>query len=500
MIAIFVVAQLNFLTFREPFLFSEGRVPVKVHDDHTTRGAGQHYRPYHNHNVDWPEGKAMEWEHPGKCDLRPSHVSDDCCFGGIAEYRFACAKHSKDTVYQVEQEFQSLLLASEAASTEVSSSSRCPICDIAEYLIRYNLTLTLEGDSVMSQTFVGMRCGFQRHGYRMSEMEKYTHRRNESLSYKYGMDYIFVSRFVRIQHNDNNSAENSTSKSEFSGQILYTKAYRALDADEHAYVWKNSDIVVFDHGLHWDVTRLATEFVTETVDYLTRLRHRPANLKLLVWRETSAQHFTNMVGGYWEPGFKNDRGSCTPFANESTNTTYMNLLLKAASTSDATTTPMRISDRSFTGLHLFNMRKICQLANLTLLNALEQDFLNIPLPGRQDNKNSKNNNNAMEEVIYLPTRFFQANLHYLHTKYPSKFGADCTHWCNTGILWDPTWRGLSRAMHRIFQQYNKLPSPEKSIQRAPGYPELAALRREQEAFPKAQVVFEVPRKTEHANQ
>ncbi|KAL7562793.1 hypothetical protein ACA910_020905 [Epithemia clementina (nom. ined.)] len=417
---------------------------------HSQRGrTGNSYSPftYNKSLLEWPAGKAMEWEYPGQCDLRPYYVPSVCCFGGIHVFQKAGCHVPNRSAHLSKLQEERL-----ETESQFANESPCHICDVAEYLIRYNWTLTMEGDSVTDQMVVGFRCALFRRGYRLTPMKTIDGGRNKSLWYKYGLDQLRFFRFiVNAESSSSRNSSNATAAPIFSGQLVYARAYRAMESHERAYVWSQSDIVVFDHGLHWAPDNLMTDFRKETADYLRT--PRPPNLKLLAWRETTAQHFIDKPGGHYMQGISSDK-ACTAWPDVPPNIQTNPKGLWADLVEAANSTSL---DRFSTGLNLFNMRKACELANLTLLNALDKDFVHIPLPNSSGVTNQKN------ELVYLPTRSYTANLHYLH---PHGEKHDCTHFCNTAILWEPTWRGLKHAMDRTFQSVD----PRKqNILRALGF-------------------------------
>ncbi|KAL7579014.1 hypothetical protein ACA910_019056 [Epithemia clementina (nom. ined.)] len=436
----------NVLLFEKTDIHAGSRKPRPTKlTQHLQRGRQvKTYSPYtYNKSLlEWPAGKAMEWERPGNCHLRPDYVPSVCCFGGI--YQKNCGSNRSEHFSKLEDE----RLESES---KFFNESSCHVCDVAEYLIRYNLTLTLEGDSVTAQSMVGLRCSLFRRGYRMTEVKRIDGGRNKSLWFKYGLTNLDVSRFV-LNPKPFSSNDSSVATPIISGQIVYAQAYRAFEPHELAYVWNQSDIVVFDHGVHWAPQNLKTEFRKETADYLST--PRPPNLKLLAWRETTAQHFPGRPGGHYMLGVT-PLPTCDPWPEVPQNGTnpqglWIDLIEAANST---------FLDGHSTGLNLFNIQKACQLANITLLNALDEDFLSVPLP----NFSSSANKNQKNELVYFPTRPYQANLHDLH---PGGEKSDCTHYCNTPILWEPTWRGLKRAMDRMFQH---LDPTKDTVTRAQGF-------------------------------
>lgn len=83
-----------------------------------------------------------------------------------------------------------------------------------------------------------------------------------------------------------------------------------------------SDIIVFDHGLHWKLNERQA-FQNDMTNYSTAYKqgdqnNEKINLTLLVWRETSAQHF-NSSGGYFGRSVRygvSYKGPCIPITTK----------------------------------------------------------------------------------------------------------------------------------------------------------------------------------------
>jgi hypothetical protein len=70
-----------------------------------------------------------------------------------------------------------------------------------------------------------------------------------------------------------------------------------IDMEQVAMIADETDILVFDHGLHYDPEDLEVmdEFRTSTMGILATVRSS-TRTKLVAWRETTPQHF-NTTGG-----------------------------------------------------------------------------------------------------------------------------------------------------------------------------------------------------------
>jgi hypothetical protein len=311
----------------------------------------------------------------------------------------------------------------------------CDICRIIDYLMIYNWTLSFQGDSVMRQTFVGLECELHRHGYIVHVTEKTnTYPRREPVGWRYGIGSI---KTLTITH----SYENALIQNLHSNvaTIQFYGLYRPItDNDEILdIVVQNTDILVFDHGLHW-LESEANEFQEAMITLLDAFKQKPTierlpfnstsisnsdeipqgiqqqipenvgqgeqtihphTLKMVAWRQTTAQHFKSPSGHYPGEGGLFLAG-CVPIdpAND------------------------------IEGYRLSIMEKVAKAAEFIMLNALDPNFQSLK---RQ----------SVDELIFLPYREFTFPLHYLHPD-------ECTHFCHDPNLWLPIWRSLRIAVDR----------------------------------------------------
>ena len=77
------------------------------------------------------------------------------------------------------------------------------------------------------------------------------------------------------------------------------------------------------------------------------------------------------------------------------------------------------------------MKNASDMAGLTFLDAMQPGFAQRPW--------------TPYELIFMPYRDFARVLYNNHPN-----GQDCTHMCNTPMLWGGVWRSLRLAMDRAF--------------------------------------------------
>jgi hypothetical protein len=153
----------------------------------------------------------------------------------------------------------------------------------------------------------------------------------------------------------------------------------------------HSDIVVFDHGVHWTLNE-KNIFARDMLRYLKGFRD--SNLTLLAWRETSAQHFDSPGGHYFK---RIQNKPCVPIT----------------SSKEAFRRPI--------------MEQSARDAGFKWKNILDKNFSETSV--------------EREELVFLPFRKYTVPLDWLHPH-------ECTHYCHSPFLWVQVWRNLRIALDR----------------------------------------------------
>jgi hypothetical protein len=301
--------------------------------------------------------------------------------------------------------------------------SKCEVCEMVELLRRHRLTLSFIGDSMTRQTFVGLECEIRKHGYNVSVTSVVADRSNianrltvDQLAWRYGLTETVT---IHISSTTSSSPTSTTNDDDnVATQIHFYAMYRPLDdMEEVQYVFNTSDIVVFDFGLHYipswhlDLFKSTMQRVLDVS--VARNRRVLSNSNsgdngdrphLLIWRETSAQHF-NLPGGHFEPGVAN---GCVPI-----------------------TTTSNVTD----DIRLSVLQEIATLQNYSTWHGLET---------------SDDNNNTKPSLLYIPYRAFTSGLVHLHNPDNPE---DCTHFCHTPYLWLPIWHHLKNGLQKYIALY-----------------------------------------------
>lgn len=276
--------------------------------------------------------------------------------------------------------------------TKYSDSQQgiCDSCKIIDYLLGHNLTLSFVGDSMTRQSSSGLECELRRRGYDVST-KKYHWKKNKNCSglplWKYCIGQKAQIRIIQ------NLGLPSQKMAYINHYGIYKPDPDPSNQEVEEEILSNSDIVIFDHGLHWNEV---TTFSSDMSNYLSRFVG--SNLKLLAWRETSSQHFGSDGGHYSEEGLNN---KCKPMV------------------------------KGKNGFRAGVMQMAAESVGLNWKNVLDRNFSSQPV---QPN-----------ELIFLPFREYTIPLHYLHPE-------ECTHYCHTPYLWLPLWRNIRIALERALSK------------------------------------------------
>jgi hypothetical protein len=237
----------------------------------------------------------------------------------------------------------------------------------------------------MMQTFTGLECELRRRNYNVSSsMERFPSYLNET-RWRYRVRALYQ---MTVWQDDN----------EYSVTVRFFNMYRPNTAILHQILSESPvDIVMFDHGLHYLTDAEQHILANESLPYLKLLSER---VPLVLWRETSAQHYATH-GGHYRFGLPLENASCVPIP------------------------PLDVSTSVVTN----TMNALLRQLDMTLVNAGEADFFQ---KAPQAN-----------ELVFLPFRLYTMPLWNVHAGSP-----DCTHFCSTPYLWLPIWRTLRIALDR----------------------------------------------------
>jgi hypothetical protein len=375
-----------------------------------------------------------------KCDnVRPSHVPKYCCIGTVPhrlEKRY-CKK--PQPVYDMLTHYATSYLDNIPVNTSIMNNNNnnaislpkqgCDFCRIIDYLFLYNWTLAFQGDSIMYQHWNGIHCEMLNRGYNVTPLG---HTFIKNVTGEYGIIEIHSYRISRIpwqqqqEQQQSTTSTTSTSSDNISGTVTisFYFMYRPYISDIREFLLQH-DVIVFDHGLHW--TPREPDLYQFDMTTLLSTYKNSKKLKLVAWRQTTAQHFDTPGGFYFRmaSSSNNNNNNCTAINTTTMDGTYY-------------------YDKEIGPNFYYDfMKKAIAASNMTLLDASDPNFLlNIPVSSRS-NKDSSTN-----EIVVLPYNEFTIPLHYLHPY-------ECTHYCHHPHLWLPVWRWLRIALERTVAIENK---------------------------------------------
>lgn len=272
----------------------------------------------------------------------------------------------------------------------VPDSALCDVCGIVDMLLNSSLTLSFLGDSMTRQTFVGLECEIHKH-YHHATITRETIKADRS-----NIDTRLAPNQAAWRYGLTETVTLGISTPNASTTIQFYGMYRPFDdMEEVMHVFNTSDVVVFDFGLHFVPKRELDKFQNLTSNLLrTSAKSTP---HLLVWRETSAQHFDN-PGGHFGPGMRHHR--CVNMTSQ------------------------------FDGVRLPVVKDVAKVKDSSAWN-------------------------GTDSLLFIPYREFTNGLIHLHDSADvSKDKQDCTHFCHTPFVWLPIWRHLRIGMEKYVSLYD----------------------------------------------
>jgi hypothetical protein len=246
--------------------------------------------------------KSNETEHSKERQLRsrcnpPKELIVDCCEGPFSSAGTVvnvaldkCAQSFKSSEHNnSELQRHARTFLAELPVPNRGNNSLCDVCQIVELCRKNNLTIAFLGDSMQAQVFQGLIYELQRRNYKTKLVNnstqnegfwKTTIQYRETLEIRVGSHSPVMMKFFQVY---------------------------ILPFQNHAEMTEaidSGDILVLGFGLHWnsDVPEhpmsLPGAYISSMFDFLSYIRLHGTRTKLLVHRETSAQHFDAPQGDY----------------------------------------------------------------------------------------------------------------------------------------------------------------------------------------------------------
>jgi hypothetical protein len=222
--------------------------------------------------------------------LPPPGVSNICCLGTFsnggsttAVHRYRCAKpmHHLDQVRKHTFEwFQNNPL-------DDAAGPQCDICQIVELARQHNLTIALIGDSMHNQIHDGLSCELERRNFLVNRTI-IDHNPTRDPTYPYRRHALSEKLTIRSPAWSSSQESVTLHFHRIYLLPLINNAMEALTAE--------ADVVVLGFGLHYWYSNTTHEFkrMTDYINVMSDLFQnvtQQGHVKLMVHRETSAQHF-----------------------------------------------------------------------------------------------------------------------------------------------------------------------------------------------------------------
>lgn len=311
-----------------------------------------------------------------------------CCPGGSGKDKMKRVECAGVTDYD---RLESWMLQELRQNPVESNGTACDICRIIQIIHDYNITFGIHGDSLTGQMMNGFECTLWRRGYRVKTVQEDN---GKEYSRKYTISSPLLANDVTLR--------------------LFVQYHIPHDLNTTEAPGNHPDVnaVMVAYGVHWSKYNKHKEIFGPD-SYASNLRRLFAHLhslaanhklKLMIHRETFAQHFDGDGGDYWSArNDGHDLRKCVPL-RPMTNNWREELVIDAAK---------------------------------------KEGFSVVTSPTAQ--KKSENDNKPLLEV--LP--FFEST-RPLHAYHPwlSNGERDCTHYCSVPALWWPFWRSWRLILDR----------------------------------------------------
>ena len=320
-----------------------------------------------------------------KC-RNPTQVPASCCPGSFSigggvtqDMAHFCSHTDFDLVSELAHEF---------VERWPTSTNSCDVCQIIELLKEHNEPLTIMGDSMTNQAFDGLMCELLRRNYDVVE-------RNETFIDR-GKDYHGwgnINSLTKVQVRSPSWPQGETVHM----QMIFIYSVPFLFHEEEEMLNQAGGVLWFNFGLH------DGDLGTNMESFFLTIKEN-ATFSLLLFSETTAQHF-DTPSGHYKSGFPHRSRNCTRLE---------------------WTDAVGFRDR-------------------TVRNAAQKAGYEVVSPKGAEASSGKT------KLIILPFHNFTAHLYESHPFFQKNepFG-ECTHYCTTPFLWVPIWRTFRVAMDTAY--------------------------------------------------
>jgi hypothetical protein len=384
-------------------------------------------------------------------------------------------------------------------TTRRSRTVDCDVCRILDLAYAKNLKLSFWGDSMQQQVFDGFLCELGRRNYEVIHESLREMQRSQDCR---GLECLFRIVTVHVHSpswevgvGDNGSSKGDGARSDKSDSRnnlkaegsqnqrhgvrlrfffqykvkanvteFYHQSFRHIlmdgpppndsssgvtadhDIDNDEYNFGGTDVLLFNFGLHWgppkkhvypEKIRLVLEMVKQNaVD----------KVPLLLYRETTAQHFDAPVGEYPEERPENFTGwKCVPhhFHPEHDWEAYAPRQWRELDMQQAALElgfQLHVADPGWNNVQPLHFPTVLNMTNDNYHHENNNNFINESSTTEMSQPyRTGGTNNTAGEIVILPFYDFTSKLYDLHP-------GECTHYCSTPFLWLPLWRSFRVAM------------------------------------------------------
>jgi hypothetical protein len=385
----------------------------------------------------------------------PFHVSKQCCIGtfstgGDIDYkqRHRCHATTLEQYQQLQQQQHHDSMSSSFSST------KCDICRVLQIASERSLSIAFFGDSMTNQVVQGLQCELQRRNYQVRDervvLPNHAQQEDDTSAGQGRRHRDKCKRCIkqiRILH-----VSSPTLGTEVTIKFFFQYRYPFQDPQEELDMVTSADILILNLGLHWAWNGRTPEmgrmhyrksmadffrFVKETTNTSTRSlsSSSSSSSQLLIWRETSAQHF-DADGGDWGLRKTNDTVStstnqCVPIRNFTT----------AAAAWRESKVLAAAKAQGYRVVSAMDTTTPYQLDEPPTWSSSQEDEVVM----KDDHSGSHPTPPPPPpELVILPWWNFTAQLHMMHP------ATECTHYCYSPFLYVPLWKGLRLAMDRRY--------------------------------------------------
>jgi hypothetical protein len=327
------------------------------------------------------------------CAGRPEGMPIECCPGyimhsGIRDFGKVCSHTDYERIRN---------LASKFMDQWPTTDDDCDICRILNILRKRKKRLTVVGDSVSLQSFEGLLCEFRRRNYLVER----TRKDRPELPNTGSGDKLQI----RSNHTVTIKSPSWPENHVVHIQLIFIYSVPFMLPEEAEEIYQAGGIMWFNFGLHGGHTHSLATFQRNMEDFFSAMRKNGTS-SLLLFRETTAQHFDTPTGMYGMYDIDHRSMKCTPLE---------------------WTHEVGSRDRA-------------------VVDAARAAGYDVASPSEA----------ASDKLVILPFHNFTAQLYDSHPHDAGEFNnstnqQDCTHYCLSPFLWVPLWRTLRIAMDAAYR-------------------------------------------------